>query len=267
MSRELLELLADFLQYLAVPAAALEFLKLDHREAVERWLGDALPKLVRSLAASVVLLYVAVLALVIAGPWLVLMYMIFGKVMYYAISHEVEAESGDGEPPGGCMMLNCSFWVLVFFAAVLEKWLIPESWIVSLSRPFEAFSMWANQFAPIAWLFPEFAAQEFLAYFREVFTLVEGWLWDWLAWLYGFYFFLTRGLMVVLAAAVQIFFLLATAVALGLVVLFPLHMIMMLSEKVKRRLQLQAFGRLPIAAFLVWATGETIEFSLRLFGG
>ena len=130
------------------------------------------------------------------------------------------------------MAVSTVFAVLVFVAAALEKWLIPESWILTMSRPYEAFSVWANQHWLVDWLLPNFTAEGFLAYYREVLEMVESWLWDWLAWGWGLYFFFARGLMLVLVVGIQLAFFVSIVLIAILIPLAPLHFVMMLSEAV-----------------------------------
>lgn len=258
MNLEVLEFAAAAIKYLAVPAAAIELLKLERREAIEAWLAETLPKLVKGIAITLVVLYVTVVLLVVAGPWLVLICLVFGRLfgpVLLAMFSEDEIS--------GCWNLVLIFLVLVF-AGALEKWLIPESWILTMSLPYETFSVWANQHWLVDWLLPSFTGEGFLAYYREVLKMAENWLWDTLALVYGLYFFFARGLMLILVAGIQLAFLVAIVFTAILIPLAPLHFVMLFSEAVKRRFKFETFGRLPVGAFLVWATGETLEFTVKV---
>lgn len=258
MSFENLEFAAAALKYLAVPAAAIEFLKQERREKIETWLTETLPKLVRTLSITLAFLFLTVVLLVGLGPWLVLIYAVFGKLVHYIFMLALDEDDYEG-----CLMIGCLLSVLSVVAAVLEKWLIPESWILSIALPYETFSGWANQHWLIDWLLPDFTGEGFLAYYREILNMAENWLWDWLAWFYQLYFFFARGLMLILVVGVQLAFFAAAIFTAILIPLTPLHFVMKFSEAVKKRFKFQSLGRLPVGAFLVWATGETLEFAVK----
>jgi len=263
LNLEALELVASALKYLAVPAAALEFLKLERRQAIEAWVAGTLPRLVKGMGISVVFLYVTVALLVVAGPWLVLLYFVFGRAVWQFAAFAV---ASDDKPDAatGCVATGCLFSVVVFTGSVLEKWLMPESWVVAMAIPYERFSVWANQHWLIDWVLPDFTTEGYLANYRRVLEMAEAWLWDWLAWIYQLYFFFARGLMLVLVGAIQLAFFASIVLAVILVPLAPLHAVMYFSEAVKRKMKFEAMGRVPVGAFLVWGTGETLEFVVRV---
>ena len=258
MNLDAVQLVADFLKVLAVPAGVIEFLDAKRRQAIESWLSDTLPKIIKGTAITLVVLYVTVLLLVALGPWLVLIFLVFGKLITQLLMLAID----DDDARTGCMAAGFVLSIVVVIASVLEKWAIPESWVLALAYPYETFSVWANGNWLVDWLLPDFTAQGFLRHYREVFNETEEWLWDWLAFFYSIYFFFTRGFLLVLVAFIQIAFLASIVLTGILIPLTPLHFVMKLSEYVKRRLHFQASGRLPVMGLLVLALGEGMGFAI-----
>lgn len=253
-------LVADFLRLVAVPAAAIEFLDAQRREAVESWLADTLPKVVRGTALALALVYVMVLLLVSVGPWLVVIFFFFGRLISFVVTRAVGGESAQL----GCAVAAFVVSFVATLAAVLEKWVIPESWILALAYPYETFSVWANGYWLVDWLLPDFTAAGFLAHYREVVKAAEDWLWDWLAFVYGLYFFVARGIMLVMVGAIQLALFASIVLAAVMVPLTPLHFIMKLSEYLKRRLRFAIPGRLPVIGLLVVMIAELTDFALDI---
>lgn len=253
-------LVADFLRLVAVPAAAIEFLDSQRREAIESWLAGTLPKVVKGTALALALVYVMVLLLVSLGPWLVLSFLFFGKLINLVVMKTIGGDSAQL----GCAAVAFVLSVVTVIAAVLEKWVIPESWVLSLAYPYETFSVWANGHWLVDWLLPDFTAAGFLAHYREVVEAAEDWLWDWLAFVYGLYFFVARGIMLVMIGAIQLALFASIALAAVLVPLTPLHFVMKLSEYLKRRLRFAIPGRLPVIGLLVVMIAELTDFALDI---
>ena len=259
MDLDVVQFAAAFLKYLAVPAAAIELLHPKRRDAIEAWLEDKLPKIVKGTAITLFVLYLAVLLLVSLGPWLVLILFFLGRPINWIIIRALQ----DEDAGLGCAVGGAVASILILIVAALEKWVIPEDWILALAYPYEAFSVWANGHWLVDWLLPDFTARGFLDHYRDVFVRTEEWLWDWVAFFYTLYFFFARGFMVVMVAGIQLTFFASIVFSCILIPLAPLHFIMKLSEYIKERLKSQVSGRLPIVAFLVFATGETLDFAIE----
>lgn len=249
---------AAALKFSAVPAAAFELLSAQRRTAIEAWLLGKLPRLVWTFLVTLLVLYVSVALLVKLGPYVLLIVFLFGGLVSLAVAVQLGPEKY-----AALYALYAVLVVAVLVAAVLEKWVLPEAWILALGYPFEAVSAWASANPYVDYLLPDYRVQAFLDHFRSVFRRIEDWLWDWLAFLSGTYFFLARGVMVVMIAAIQLLLGLGIAIGALLVLGVPPYLFMKFSDQVRQRLNIDK-DRIPVGAFFFWATGETIEFGMKV---
>jgi hypothetical protein len=252
-----LAFVAAALKFTAVPAAAFELLSAQRRTAIEAWLFGKLPKLVATFMATLFMLFISVALLVKAGPYLLLIYFLFYGVISLAILLYWDAEKFLAYHVVGIVLS-----IAITVAAALEKWVIPEAWVVAMGHPFEVVSEWANTSPFIDWFLPDYSVQAFRENFRGVFHRIEEWLWDWLAFLYGAYFFLTRGAMLLMIALIQLLLVVGIVVGVIVVLAIPPSLFMKFSDCVRQKLHIDK-DRIPVGAFFFWATGETIEFGMR----
>lgn len=252
-----LAFVAATLKFSAVPAAAFELLSMQRRTAIEEWLLGKLPQLVKAVIVTSAVLYVSVVLLVKAGPYMLITLLLFNRVIAW-----IALWVFDFEGSATFMVTVFAFVMLSLIAAVFEKWFLPEAWILSLGYPFEAVSAWANSIAWADWLLPDYSGREFLDNYRKVFQGVEEWMWEWTAFLYGSYFFLARGAMVLMVALIQV--LLVAGIVFGTVtaLAIPPYLFMKFSDLVRQRLHIEK-DRIPVGAFFFWAAGETIEYGLK----
>jgi hypothetical protein len=250
-----LNYLAAALKFSAVPAAAFELIPEECRDAIESWLVEKLPKLIKSFSIIFLFLYVCVLLLAKFGPYLLLFFLFFRGTDWLILL------VSDGKLT---RMIGYSF--IFFFgilvAAIFEKWILPESWVLAIAYPFEVFSVWANGNPYVDWILPDYSGSGFLEHFRQVFLALENWLWNWLAFLSWIYFFLGRGFMLFMVVFIQILFFLGIIIAALLAIWLPLCLFIQFSDFVKHTLRIVK-GRIPVGAFTLWAIGETLEFGLK----
>ncbi|OUL99992.1 hypothetical protein A8M77_23470 [Variovorax sp. JS1663] len=255
----LLEFIAALLKFSAVPAAAFELMSKERRARTESWLVGRLPKLIKAFLVTLVVLNVCVALLVKAGPYLFLLFFLFGGLISTVMMLSLKEDQ-----LFAYLATVFAFIVAGMVAAALEKWVIPEAWIVTMGRPFEAVSAWANTNPYVDWLLPDYSGQAFLENFRSFFSSLEHWLWSWLAFVWSTYFFFARGVMVLMVALIQL--LLAVGVVAGAIVAVggPLYLFMKFSDYTRLKLDIDK-DRIPVGAFFFWATGETIEFGLKAY--
>lgn len=248
---------AAALKFSAVPAAAFELLGKARREAMEAWLVLRLPRWISGFSLTLLVLYVAVALLVKAGPYLVLLFFIGGRLLGFLMAMSLNQKDIEGF---SMLMFLVVLAVLAF--AVLEKWVIPEAWIVAAGLPFETVSRWANAHPVLDWLLPDYVGRDFLDDFRRVFHRLENWLWSWLAVLGWGYFFFARGMMLLMVVLIQL--LLGAGVVLGVLIVLglPLALFVKFSDLARRLLRIDK-ERIPLGALIFWATGETIEFAMK----
>ena len=256
----LIEFIAALLKFSAVPAAAFELMSKERRATTESWLVGSLPKLIKAFLVTLVVLNVCVALLVKAGPYVFLFFFVFGGLISGVVMLTLKPEQLFAYQVAAFAFLTGGM-----IAAALEKWVIQEAWIVTMGRPFEAVSAWANTNPYVDWLVPDYSGQAFLENFRSFFSSLEHWLWSWLAFAWGAYFFFARGVMVLMVALIQL--LLAVGVVAGAFVAVggPLYLFMKFSDYTRLKLKIDK-DRIPVGAFFFWATGETIEFGLKAYG-
>jgi hypothetical protein len=259
-SQEVLVLayVAAALKFSAVPAAAFELLTKERRAAIETWLVGKLPRLIRSFSITLVVLYVCVALLVKAGPYLVVVYIFFGNLISPVVLSRLNEIRHIAAFYSAIIVLS----IAILIAAILEKWVIPETWIVAIGYPFETVSNWANAHPYVDWFLPDYSAQKFLEDFRHVFRAIEDWLWSWLAFLNAFYFFFARGAMLLTVVVIQLLLLLGASFGVLIVLGFPVYAFIKLSDYFKRRMRIDK-DRIPLLALIFWAFGETIEFAMK----
>lgn len=68
--------------------------------------------------------------------------------------------------------------------------------------------------------------------------------------------------MLLMVVLIQIFFFLGVILGLLLILGLPVHLFIKFSDYVKRILQIEK-DRIPVGAFILWATGEILEFGLK----
>lgn len=254
---ETLIYLAAVLKFSSVPTGAFELVGEERRDAIESWLVDKLPELIKSFGVTLLVLYVCVFLLVNIGPYLVLFYIVFGRFITWRI---FLAMGEDDIASWAVFDIALSLGILV--AAILEKWILPDSWVLAIAYPFEAFSVWANGIPYVDWVLPDYSGKGFLEHFRRVFLAIEDWLWNWLAFLNWGYFFIARGFMLLTVIVIQILFFLGVILGLAFALGLPVHLFIQFSDFVKRRLGI-AKGPIPVGAVILWATGESLEFGLK----
>jgi hypothetical protein len=258
-SQEVLVLayVAAALKFSAVPAAAFELLTKERREAIETWLVGKLPRLIRNFSITVIVLYVCVALLVKAGPYLILIVFLFGNLISFLVLGYVN-EKHVAAYYGALWALS----IATLIAAILEKWVIPEAWIVAIGYPFETVSNWANTHPYVDWFLPDYSGEKFLEDFRHVFRAIEDWLWSWLAFLSALYFFYARGAMLLMVVMIQLLLLLGVVFGTLIVLGLPVYAFIKLSDYFKHRLRIDK-DRIPLLALVFWAIGETIEFAMK----
>ena len=256
-----LNYLAAVLKFFAVPAAVFELIAKEYRDRIESWLVEKLPKLLKSFGITFVILYILVVLLVKLGPFLVILYLLFINLITKIITDIITSETG-WNPIGTALVIGCGLFLGFIVAAIFEKWILPESWILTIAYPFEAFSVWANSNSYVDLVLPDYSGERFLEYYRQVFLAIENFLWSWLAIVYRIYFFLARGLMLLMVILIQISFFLSTLFLLLFSFWLPLFLFIRFSDFVKRTFRI-ARDRIPVGAFILWATGETLEFILK----
>jgi hypothetical protein len=248
---------AAALKFCAVPAAAFELLGKARREALESWLVVRLPQWIGALSITLLVLYVSVALLVKAGPYLVLVFFLGGRLIGWFVFASLDQKQAHA-----FQMSMFVFSIAVTVAAVVEKWVIPEAWIVAAGYPFETVSTLANSDPLLDWLLPDYSGQGFLDEFRRVFDAVENWLWSWLAVLGWGYFFFARGVMLLMVVLIQLLLALGVVLVALIVLGFPLYAFVKLSDVARMALRIDK-ERIPLGALILWATGETIEFALK----
>lgn len=248
---------AAALKFSAVPAAAFELLGKARREALESWLVLRLPRWIVTFSITLLVLYASAALLVKAGPYLLLVFYVASRLIALLVGL-----SADPKKAVDYQLTMLVISIAVMIAAALEKWVIPEAWIVAAGYPFETVSTWANAHPLLDWLLPDYSAQGFLDDFRRVFDRIENWLWGWLAFLNWGYFFFARGVMLLMVVAIPL--LLALGIVLGALVLLglPVYGFVKLSDLARQALRIDK-ERIPLGALIFWATGETIEFAMK----
>jgi hypothetical protein len=252
-----LQYLAATIQFSAVPIGALEFMTPESRQRLESWLVTQLPKLLKSLLLVLALLYITVFLLVKVGPYVAIAYLLFGGLIATAVSLSSD------NPMNGAI-LGWALGLVILIAAALEAWVLPASWVLAIASPFELFSTWANSFGLVDWLLPDYSASAFLKNYQDTFNRLENWLWSWLRYFYFGYFFFSRGLMLIAVIVIQLALVAGGALIVSLCLAIPVYLFIWISDRLKQRLHI-AEGRIPIAAFVLFVIGETLDFGIQTF--
>jgi hypothetical protein len=110
----------DILKYVAVPAAAFEFLSEEKRNRVEHWIVKRLPKFLKGFAFTLLISLVIFFILLYGQKWIVATFLVLGVFFYLIGQFSSSFDTVFSE------YFLPSLVVALIFAAI-EYWVLPES--------------------------------------------------------------------------------------------------------------------------------------------
>src|SRR5882672_3807481 len=161
-----LDYVAALLRFTAVPLALFELLPKARRGQTEEWLFSKLKPAIISLAAALVIVYVATFAVVKFGPYLVLLFYLLGQGLWWLIAGWIEERLDTPDYISSIMF----FGPLIVGLVALVLAFLPQAWIVVISWPFESFSHWSTGHPFLNLLVPDYSSRSFIANYQSVFN-------------------------------------------------------------------------------------------------
>ena len=161
------------------------------------------------------------------------------------------------------------FWNYIFpivlvglFFSVIERWVLPDSWIYALGWPIEFATGIFNDISFLESVFPEFSTKDFVIEYRDFFqpteTIEGSGFWYHAGKVYAFS---KHGFKLLLILVLDLAIIASFATLAGLIFCFPFHLFIQLSKWLNHRFSLTE-SSVPLGAFFLWGIGETIAIGL-----
>jgi hypothetical protein len=251
--------ITDVLKYVAVPAAVFEFLSDEKKACVEHWIVTRLPKLLKYFAMTLLISVVLFFVLIHGQKWIVGAFLVIGLLIFIK-----ELLFGYSD--------KSIFWNYIapvvgvgLFFSVIERWVLPDSWIYTLGWPIEFATGIVNDLSFLESIFPEFETKAFVAEYRSFFqpteTIEGSGFWYHAGRVYAFSI---HGFMLLLILFLDLAIIASFVTLAGLLIFFPFHLFIQLSKWLNQRFSLTE-SNIPLGAFFLWGIGETIAIGLSTY--
>jgi hypothetical protein len=241
--------ISDILKYFAVPAAAFEFLSDEKKTQLERWMLKKLPSF---LLYAVGFFFGISLVITILAHGSI--FLVAGLVIIAVVGSLFSETISDYR-----------FGVLfaALFFAVIQQWILPESWTIALAYPLEFICDIFQKVPVINSFLPDYDAEQFVTSYQSFFDKYN---YDFGSWWYVFkvYMFATKGLLLMIILLLDILAISFVCLIVFLVLLVPLNAVIKFSDFIKRLLKIREKA-IPIGAFIIWSLGETIAIIVNTY--
>ncbi|MCH2194772.1 hypothetical protein [Kordia sp.] len=239
--------ISEVLKFFSVPAAAFEFLSDQHKQKIEQWVTKKLPDIAKKLTIYFFVISLTLLFLAHGSIFLVILCIAIGIIgsRYSNIISKY----------------NIYILLIAIIFSVLQQWIIPESWIITLAYPLEWICDIFPKVSIINSFLADYNAEQFVISYQGFFSTfnIDSDIQNIWVYLYKTYLFATKGLLVLIIIILDVIALLFAVLAIFLLLLIPSYFIIQLSKYLKKIFNIEE-KVVPVAAFIIWSLGEIIAF-------
>jgi hypothetical protein len=279
--------IGECLKFTAVPAGLFELLPKLKRDAIENFLDKATVKSIKSSFITIIPAWFIVFIIPVLGKYLILVslvWIISPKTLILLTFMEkssLESSVDDNKTKinsnkndifttkaiGISIIIKHINGIIMWIFGPLYR-IIPHNWIGIILSPFDYVTMWIYKNIPGgSFIIPEYSTTYLINIYDTIsnyWRSYEGDIW-WSFWVVDiviwFALLTSDGLMMILIIILPFSIVVFTIGCIYLTISIPIRTLFFISDLAKDRLGFQKENRIPLAAVILYALGESVVFS------